>query len=86
MWPNSQFLVAFTEEFSNGKPHFLWSVGGWADGISGVFKVSRKNSYSGDFRFSGITKISDSEKGTHWLVSSTRVSLTNLRSCICLIL
>ena len=43
----------------------LLGVGGWKDGSSGVLKLFLKNNDSGDFWVSGITKVSDLEKGTH---------------------
>ena len=64
----------------------LLGVGGWADGSSGVLKLFRKNNNSGDFGNSGKTKVSDSDNGAHWLVSSARVSSANLRFLVCLIL
>ena len=54
-------------------------VGGWADGISEMLKLFRKNNDSGRFWVSGKTEVSDSEKGGHWFVRSARVSTTNSR-------
>ena len=47
----------------------LLGVIGWADRSSGELKFFPKNNDSG---VSVKTKISDSEKGGHWLVSSAR--------------